>query len=108
MKVDFDGLRKQTAFAMDDLIKELNAGLMPDRDYSMHTDPDNPEGKLKEWKGNVLIDSEDIQKVIDELRHNIVILCCCYKPGEDGYSEVWTEVEKSGGIARFNDEPNKA
>lgn len=44
MKVDFNNLRKQTAFALDNVTKVLNRGIMPANEFSNHQMPDG------QWK----------------------------------------------------------
>lgn len=100
MKVDFNNLRLQTAYSLDRVIKTLNAGIMPASDWSSHKMPD---GKYKEWNGNVLVDADDLQKSIDELRQNIGVLLCCYEPDNPDYRMLRDEVEQSGGIGWFNE-----
>ena len=101
MKVDFNNLRKQTAFALDKVIRKLNEGILPETEYVAHQKED---GRYKDWSGDVLIDKEELQSAIDELRQNVGILCCCYEEGNPDYISVYDEVEKSGGISWFNKE----
>jgi hypothetical protein len=96
MEVDFNNLRMQTAFSLDRVIKILNSGILPETEYAFH--------EKKSWQGDVLIDKEDIQKPLDELRNCIWTLLCCYEEDNPEYKCVYEEVEKSGGLARFNDE----
>ncbi|MFA7307611.1 MAG: hypothetical protein WC026_13165 [Hyphomicrobium sp.] len=100
MKIDFNNFRKQTAYALDKVINTLNEGILPEKEYASH---EQPNGKMKHWEGDVLISKEDLQKDIDELRSNIWILLCMYEEGNPDYQTVFEEVEKSGGLARFND-----
>lgn len=100
MEIDFNNLRLQTAYALDRVIKTLNAGIMPSDDWSSHTMED---GKIKSWSGDVLVNSEDLQKSIDELRQNIGILLCCFEPDNPEYRMLYDEVKESGGIEWFND-----
>lgn len=65
MNINFNNLRKQTAYALDNVIKTLNAGILPQEEMVMVTDAN---GKTTWPTGNVLIQSEDLQKDIDELR----------------------------------------
>jgi hypothetical protein len=98
MTVDFNNLRKQTAYSLDRVIKILNAGILPEKEFASHT----LEGKTKNWEGNVLVDAEDLQRQIDDLRQNVGFLLCVFEKGNPDFKEVWQEVEDSGGIAWFN------
>lgn len=100
MKVNFNNLRKQTAYSLDRVIKILNDGILPEKEYASHKQED---GKFKHWEGDVLINAEELQKHIDELRSNVWVLLCCYEEGNPDYQCVYEEVEKTGGLARFND-----
>lgn len=100
MKVDFNNLRKQTAYSLDRVIKKLNDGILPEKEFAGYEQED---GRFKHWEGNLLIDTEDLQKDIDELRMNVFILLCCYEEGNPEYADVSEDVEASGGLARFNE-----
>jgi len=100
MNVDFNNLRKQTAYSLDRVIKILNNGIMPQRAFQTM---DLPNGKVRQFSGDLLVDSSEIQKHLDNLRSNVWALLCCYEEGNDNYKCVWEEVEETGGLARFND-----
>lgn len=102
MKVDFNNLRKQTTYSLDRVIKILNAGILPEKELATHF------GKIKMWEGDVLVDKEDLQKHIDELRSYVWILLCCYEEGNLDYKCVYEDVEKSGGLSRFNSQTVEA
>lgn len=77
MKVDFNNLRKQTAYAYDRLCKKLNYSIKQD-DYDrtiLKTDP------------------EDLQKDMDELRSCIMAICACYNEGDEDLKDVSQEVK---------------
>lgn len=101
MKIDFNSLRKQTAFQLDEVIKILNSGIMPSNGYSSQG---MPNGKMKQFEGNVLVSKERLQKHIDNLRSNVMFMCCLIDEHNNEFQEVYTEVEQSGGVARFNEE----
>lgn len=98
MTVDFNNLRKQTAYSLDRVIKILNAGILPEKEFANHTS----EGKTKHWEGNVLVDAEDLQRHIDDLRQNVGFLLCVFEKDNPDFRELFDEVEASGGIAWFN------
>jgi hypothetical protein len=101
MKIDFNNFRKQTAYSLDRVIKTLNAGLIPEKEFASEKQED---GTMKHWEGDVLVLREDLQKDIDELRSNIWVMLCMYEENNPDYQCVFEDVEKSGGLARFNDE----
>lgn len=71
MNVNFNNLRAQAAYRLDDLTKKLNAGLMKQRAFEFVTDEN---GKEKEFEGDLLITAEDIQKDMDDLRMLIMTI----------------------------------
>ncbi len=100
MDVDFNNLRKQTAYSLDRVIKTLNRGILPEKDWSSHKQED---GTYKQWEGDILVSSRELQESIDDLRQNVWILLCCQNKEDPDFQCVYEEVEKSGGIERFND-----
>ncbi len=99
MDVDFNNLRKQTAYSLDRVIKKLNNGILPEKTFSSH----EINGKWKQFEGDVLISKDDIQTSIDELRRDVWFLLCVFDKDNPDFQCVFEDVEKSGGIARFND-----
>ena len=77
------------------MIKTLNTGILEEAESV------NVKGK---WlSGDVLVNKEDLQADLDELRSLVWTLLCCYEEGNPEYALVFEEVEKNGGLARFND-----
>jgi hypothetical protein len=101
MSVDFNNLRMQAAVCLDSVIKTLNKGKMPSSAYSSQ---DMPDGKTKQFEGDVLVSADDLQKDIDHLRNCVWTLLCLYEDGNEACKSLWEEVEAEGGIARFNEE----
>lgn len=101
MDIDFNNLRKQIAYSLDRIIKILNEGILPEKEFASHK---QENGTMKHWEGDVLIDKEELQKEIDSLRSDVWVLQCCYEKNNPDYQTTFEEVEKSGGIARFNEE----
>ena len=95
MKVNFNNLRLQTAFALDNVIKTLNAGILPENEHVLL---DNNKWKI----GNVLVDSEDLEKDISNLRSCVYSLICCYEKNNPEYKMLADELEDNGGLAHFN------
>lgn len=86
MNVDFNNLRLQTAFALDNVIKTLNNGIMPEN-------------------GTILIDVSDIEKDIKWLRSNVFTMLCVYEEGNENFKMMADELDKNGGLENFN--PNE-
>jgi hypothetical protein len=101
MGVDFNNLKKQIAYSLDRVIKTLNNGIMPETEYCIHEISD---GEMKHWEGDVLVDKTEIQRDIDELRDDVVVLICTYEKNNPNHQLVYDEVKASGGVARFNEQ----
>ena len=99
MDVDLNNLRKQAAFALDDVIETLNAGIMPATEYAYH----EIDGKKKSFQGNVLVSTEDLQEDIDYLRQCVWSLLCVYQTDDPLFQAVYEDVENNGGLRNFND-----
>ena len=102
MKVDFNNLRLQTAYALDNVIKTLNAGILPEINNVLIGDDTNE----KWYSGNVLINTDDLEKHIDHLRSCVYSLICCYEENNPEYKMLADELESNGGLAHFNDTQN--
>jgi hypothetical protein len=96
MEVNFNNLRKQAAYTLDKLTKKLNNGVLNQTEYGEGLD-----GERK--KGNILVDSREIQKEMDEIRSLILTICSVYEPEDEDFKDVSEEIEKSGGVAVFNE-----
>ncbi len=99
MKVDFNNLRAQAAFALDDLTKELNNSIMPEMEYASHT---MPNGRTKNFQGNILLHADDIQKHMDELRSLVMNICMVFEPGDDNFKDMCDNIKENGGVCWFN------
>jgi len=96
MKVDFNNLRLQTAFLLDNVIKTLNNGKLPEENHA-HVLLDDNTHKI----GNILVDYEDLDDDINELRMAVITLICCYEEGNDECANMYDELEKNGGLSKF-------
>ena len=85
MAVDLNNLRKQAVYSYGSLCKKLNNAI--------------EAGGI--WSDRLVIDVDDIQSDMDDLRMHLVTLACCYLPDDDDFKEVIDEV---GEIAAFNEE----
>lgn len=100
MKVDFNSLRRQTASNLDAVIQKLNDGKLS---FSI----DALNNSQTTIRGNILVNAHELQSDLDALRSNVWALCCIYQEGENAFPEVSEQVEKDGGIAIFNPEPDE-
>jgi hypothetical protein len=102
MNVDFNNLRKQTAYSLDSLTNKLNDAILKTTQYAV---PNGTYHKQEmDIKGYILIDAEDIQKTIDNLRSQVACICYTYRKDDDDFKDVMEEVEENGGLAWFNNE----
>jgi hypothetical protein len=85
MTVNFDGLRSQLAYAYDGLTQILNRSII--------------ESKKDYGDDHIRISPDEIQEEMDDLRSRIMVLCCCYEEGDDGFKDISEEVKP---IAYFN------
>lgn len=86
MKVDFNNLRKKACFAYDRLAKKLNKAIGAD--------------------GEIIIDPEDIQEEMDDLRQLIASIASCYFEGSDEVKDVYEEAYAGDeSMVDFNPEP---
>ncbi len=105
MNVDFNNLRKQAAYSLDDLINKLNGAILKDSQYAKPNDVwHNQEVDIK---GYVLIDKDDIQRVLDNLRSEVASICFTYEKDNEGFKDVFGEVEENGGLGWFNEESDE-
>ena len=101
MKVDFNNLRAQAAYALDNLTKELNAGILKHNEVVFEEDKN---GKEVTKRGNVLVDSDDIQKHMEELRSLVMGIASVYEPDDDEFKDMSNHIKKNGGVAHFNED----
>lgn len=102
MNVDFNNLRKQAAYSLDDLTRKLNDAILKNSQYAIPNAVRH--GQEMDIKGYVLIDADDIQKDMDNLRSQVAAICFTYEKDNEGFKDVFEEVEQNGGLAWFNEE----
>ena len=94
MIVDFNNLRLQIAYSLDNVIKTLNDGKLPEDEHVLL---DNDK-----WKsGNILVDYDILENNIKELRQMVHCLICCYEKGNEEYIDLSDKLEQNGGISHF-------
>lgn len=96
MNVNFNNLRAQAAYALDDLTKKLNDSKLPESEWK--------EVNGKWISGDMLIDSKEIQKHMDDLRMLILTINAVYEPDNDDFKDMSDDIDKNGGVAFFNEE----
>jgi hypothetical protein len=102
MKVNFNNLRKQAIYAYDRLAEQLNAATIKKDDYSEWVDD---YGHIT--KGTIIIEAEDIQRNMDDLRMLIGSIAMVYQEGDEEVKDVYSEVFPEDSDTRmvcFNDE----
>ncbi len=107
MKVDFNNLRAQAAFALDNLTAELNAGILKEQDGTPKFEISNQtdeNGKDIWIRGNLLVDSNRIQNYMEELRSLVMTINAVYEPNDPEFQDNSELIERNGGCRRFNEE----
>jgi hypothetical protein len=82
MKIDFNVVRKKALNSFNKLIKELNAGICTDVDYS-----------------RVIVPVQDIQRDIDSLRDALIAIACTYEENDQDFQCV---IKDDDEILTFN------
>lgn len=88
MEVNFNNLRKQALYSYHRITEHLNEA-KKEREKEGHED------------GRILIDPEDIQRDMDDLRMQLFTIACTYMPDDEKFKDV---SEEAGEIAWFNNE----
>jgi len=90
MNVNFNNLRLQAAISLNKLTRKLNDGLLNEREF------------IKDKSGDVLVNSEDIQQDLDDLRTFILFISASYSDEIDNFDDITDEILNNGGIEYFN------
>jgi hypothetical protein len=107
MKINFNNVRAQAAYALDKLTQRLNAGLLKDAEGKLVTEYATiplKDGKFDSRQGDLLLESESIQKDIDDLRSLVLTIASCYEEDNADCIDMTEIIEKNGGVAKFNQE----
>ncbi len=110
MEVDFNNLRAQAAFALDNLTEELNAGLLKEQDGTPKFEISNQtdeNGKDRWARGNLLVDSDRIQKHMEELRSLVMTINAVYEPNDPEFQDNSELIKRNGGCRHFNEDSNE-
>ena len=85
MEVNFNNLRKQAVFGYDNLCQKLNnARCKEGGDWVENY------GTLN--VGDIVIDPDDLQKEMDNLRMLIGSIAMVYEPGDEKFANVYDEI----------------
>jgi hypothetical protein len=91
MKVNFNNVRKQALYRYDALVSKLNAAIIKHEDsYGLPNDVHH--GHDVNLKGYVVIDPDDIQDTLNDLRMMLGTIASCYEEGNDDMKDVFSEV----------------
>jgi|ERR1044071_6822898 hypothetical protein len=106
MKVNFNNVRKQALYRYDDLVNKLNAAII--RNDDQYAKPNDIfHGCDVNLRGYVVIDAEDIQDTLNDLRMMLCTIASCYEEGNEDMKDVFSEVYPEGteeGMVCFNEE----
>jgi hypothetical protein len=104
MTVNFNNLRKQAVYAYESLCEKLNDAILTETQYATRNDVKH--GQEIDIKGNILIDAEDIQKDMDNLRSMIGSIAMTYEEGDDNFQDVYQQIfpDENQSMKSFNDE----
>ncbi len=103
MTVNFNNLRKQAAFALDDLTEKLNEAIIQNDDqYALPNEVSH--GQQVNLKGYVLVDVESIQKHMDDLRMMVMSIAGTFEPESEEFKDLLDEIDENRGVAYFNEE----
>lgn len=86
MEVSMDGLRKQLLYNYNSLVRKLNSNI---RD--------------KPWDSHVIVETDSIQREMDNIRDCIITLAFTYQEGEGG----WKEMDENTIFGTFNPTENE-
>lgn len=106
MKVNFNNVRKQALYRYDDLVNKLNAAIIKnDEQYAKPNDVFH--GHEVNLRGYVVIDAEDLDETLNDLRMLIGTIASVYDEGNDDMIDIFSEVYPEGtdkGMVCFNPE----
>jgi hypothetical protein len=94
MKVDINNLRKQASHRLDNVIRILNDGIMPETHFEYH----DINGRERCFEGDILISKNDLAEDLDLLRFCIYTLLCLFESNNPSFKDIQDEVS----IAEFN------
>jgi len=93
MKVNFNNLRKQAVLEMQELSKQLNAGIVKDSQWAKPNDVYH--NQQIDIKGYVLVDAEEIEHSVNCLLSLINSIACVCEEGNEDFKDMTSEIEKT-------------
>ncbi|MFZ1704418.1 MAG: hypothetical protein WAT79_08720 [Saprospiraceae bacterium] len=97
MNIDFNNVRKQAIYRHDELVKKLNDAIIKEDQWAKPNDAS--------WdiniNGYVLIDSENLNKVLNDLRMIVGTIAMTYEENSLEFSNVYEEVFPEGSDKRM-------
>jgi len=94
MEINCNQLRLDMVKQFNELVSILNAGLLPTNTII----EDSAGGNIQ---GDLLLNSNNIAELLNDLRTSVVFLACSYLPGNDEFKDLSKEL---GEVLNF--EPN--
>ncbi len=104
MEVNFNNLRKQAIYSYEKLVEKLNSHILKD-EQPQYAKP-NDAMRDVDVNGYVLIDANDIQEHMDDLRSLIGAIAMTFEPKSEEFKDVFTEIYPKEGQSMpcFNEE----
>jgi hypothetical protein len=106
MKVNFNNVRKQALYRYDSLVQKLNAAIIQNDDQYAKPN-DTFHGQDVNLRGYVVVDAEDIQPVLNDLRMMLGTIASCFEEGNEDMKDVFSEVypeDSDKAMVIFNDD----
>lgn len=102
MRVDFNNLRRQALHRYDALVDKLNSAIITDSQWAKPNDVHH--GQEINIQGYVLIDADDIQEEMDDLRMLIGAVAATHCCDDEDFKDIFSEVypEDGAGLKLFN------
>ena len=100
MNVDFNNVRRQAMIQFEELTKRLNAAII--KDEQAHAD--TKDNSFIRIDGYVLIDADEIQKQMDDLRMLIGIIAGTSDKDNPYFIDIYKEQHPNDRMVRFNDQ----
>lgn len=95
MKINFNNVRKQALYRYDALVEKLNAAIIRNDDNYAKPNDIRHDHDVN-LKGYVVIDTEDIEDILSDLRMMIGSIASTYEEGNEDFKDVFSEVYPEG------------
>lgn len=90
MTVNFNNLRKQAVFQLEEITKDLNSAVIKDTQYAKPNDVyHNSDIDIK---GYVLIDGESLDKQLNSLISLVNAIACVSEKGNEDFADIAPEL----------------